>query len=93
MLDVDECFPGSIRKYREGLNLLSQIVRMRINRQQIDVDRKREIVRDQKIFCACRNIEARIVFDLQKHWTHSCRFVCEVQSDAGLNHLRFSRGL
>src|SRR5581483_6580678 len=55
--------------------------------------RQSETVGDQETFLARRDVELRVVFELQEHRESCRRLVGEIQADTRLNDLRLSRGL
>ena len=57
MRNVDQRFFCSVGQSRGGLDVFSEIMRMRIDREKIDVDGQRELIGDQEIFLAGRDVE------------------------------------
>ena len=75
----------SVRKFRKGLQICSNIMRVRIYRQKLDVFGHGEFVGHQKIFFTGRYIQFLIVFQLQQH-RKTCRgMVGKIQPQAWLD--------
>src|ERR1700722_12036368 len=85
---MDQRFPGSIRKRRPCFNIFPQIMRVRIDSQQVDVDRKNEFVSDRKVVLSRGYVELVIILKLEKHRQLRRRMSSKVQSEAGLNDFR-----
>ncbi len=72
------------------MHVFSEVMRVRVDREEINVDGEREFVGDKKIFLTGRNVEPAIVFQLQKHGVKCCRLVRQVQPKTGLDGFLFS---
>ncbi len=81
------------RQPRRHQHVLSKIVGVRINLQQLDADGKRELIAHHKVFLPRRNIQLLIAFELQQHGKLRGRLRREIQPDAGLDRFRFADGL
>ena len=66
---------------------------MGINRQQIDVHRKGEVIGHNKLVVAGRDVELRVTLQLQQHGKLRGRLVGEIDPHAGLQQLRLAGGL
>jgi hypothetical protein len=93
MRSVDQRFLCAIGQYGECLNILTQIVCVRINGQQPNIDRQREVVGDQKTLLSRWYVELRVVLQLQQHGQFRCGMRREIEPDARLNQFRLARGL
>ena len=61
------------------MQILAEIVRVRIDGEQIHIDRKRELVRDDEMLLTGRDVELTVVFQLEQEREEGCRLVGEVQ--------------
>ena len=83
----------TVRQSSEGLNIFAEIMRMRIDREKINIDGKREVIGDQEIFVAGRNVKFGIILQLEQHGQLGCGMRREIKADARLNHSGFTGGL
>src|SRR5207245_6161091 len=81
---------GSIGQSGKSLEILAEIVRVRVYREQIHVDGKRKFVSDEEAFFARRNVELPVVFQLEQHREERCGFVGEIQAKTWLDLFRFA---
>ena len=96
--DADQPFTPAGRvplrgRRRIGFKNMTQIVRVRIHGEHINIHRKLEIVRNQKIADARRNVQGAVVLKLKQHRKPLARLVGEIQADRRPNLLRLSARL
>src|SRR6266852_1435345 len=90
---MNESLGVAVREFGDGLQILTEIVGVRIDGEQVDVHGQGEIVGHCKVFFACRNIQQAIVFQLQENRVLGGGLVREIQTEGGLNGFRLSRSL
>ena len=78
--DVNERFCGAPGKSCESEQVLAEIVRVRIDREQIHIYRKRKFIRDDKMFFAGRDVELPVVFQLEQQREEGCGLVGEIKT-------------
>src|ERR1035441_246189 len=90
-LDVDQSLLRSVGPLGGRQDVLAQVVRVRIDTHQVNIDRQLELVGDHKVLCPCWDVERAIVLHLQQHGIDGSRLVGEIQPDARLNSLWLAR--
>ena len=90
---MDQRLFRTIRQCDQGLNIFPKVVRMWIDGQKINVDRKDEIIGYQEISLASRDLEFCIIFKLQQHRQLRRGMEARVKSNARLNYFGLSRRL
>ena len=93
VLDVDHRLPGAVRQRDRADEILPEVVRVWIHREQFHVDGDGIRVGDLEIADARRDVERPIVLQLQQHREPGRRPVGEVQADRRLQLLRLARWL
>lgn len=74
-----------------ALEQLAKIVRMRVNGKYFRVERQAEIVGNQEIRVAGRNVELAVVLKLDQHREPLLWFIREIQADGRLRMFRLAR--
>src|ERR1700685_2829689 len=93
MRNVDQLFSGTIWQSGPRLNVFSQVVRVRIDRQQVDIDGQNKVGGDGKVALPSRNVKLSVILELQEHREFGRGMRSEIKSDSRLNDLGFPRGL
>ena len=92
VFNADQPFPFTVRKSRKSFQILTEIVSVRIDTEDIHIDWQRVIVRNKEVFVPGRNIDCAVVFQLQQHRMLGGRLVGEVKADTRLNGFRLAGG-
>ena len=71
----------------------AQIMGVRVDGQNVDIQRQAEVVRHEKILVTGGNVQGSVVFELEQDREMSRRLVREVETYGGLNHLGLTRWL
>jgi hypothetical protein len=87
---VNQSLFGSVGQSRDTLQIFAQIMCVGVDSQQIDVNGKCEIVGDEEIAVARRDIELVIIFHLNKHGMERRGFIREIEPKARLQCFRFA---
>src|SRR5258708_35391958 len=85
---MNESLGPAVREFGDGLQILAEIVSVRIDREQVDVHGQNEIVGHYKMFFAWRNIQQAIVFQLQENRVLVGGLVRRVQNDGRLKRFQ-----
>jgi len=88
--DVDEgfCFAGW--KSSDSKHVATEIVRVRVDREERDRLGKSEFIGDDKILFTGGNVQFAIVFELKEKREFRCGFVREIDADGWLNFFGFA---
>ena len=93
VLNKDERRALAVRRDGPCFELLAEIVRVRIDAQRIDGDGQAQLVFDDEVAVAGRDVECGIVLELQQHGSAGGRRVREVEADARLHGFDAAGGL
>ena len=91
--NADQPLLRAVRQRGVAFDHLRQVMRVRINRQDVEVHRRAIFVGDQKVRFPRRNVQRAVVLQLDQHRETALRLVREVHPDHRIDRLLFSRRL
>ena len=90
---MNQCSCRAVRQNGKSLQILAEIMRVWIDREQIYIDRKREFVRDQETLFTGWDVQLPVVFQLEQQREKGRGSIGEVETKTWLNLLRLARRL
>ncbi len=91
--DPDQPFLRAVGQGGEALHVLADVVRVRVDGEDLGIDGQRVLVGHHEVGRTGRDVDGPVVLELEEHGEPRRRRLGEVEADDGADHFRLARRL